>query len=103
MCAVLLATKFQSVLDAILYAYAFMVSGLLVPTLGVFYLRRGGEKAAISSMLVGGGMALVAIIGGWELPLGLDAAVFALPVGLVVYLVVGGVETGASRDPGASS
>ncbi len=91
-CAVLLATKFQSVLDAILYAYAFMVSGLLVPTLGVFYLRRGGEKAAISSMLVGGGMALVAIIGGWELPLGLDAAVFAIPVGLGVYLVVGSLE-----------
>jgi len=87
--AVLLAASFRSVLDAILYAYAFMVSGLLVPTLGVFYLKRGGEAAAISAMLVGGGTSLVAIIGGWDLPGGLDPACFAIPLSLVVYLGVG--------------
>lgn len=90
--AVLLATRFRSVLDAILYAYAFMVSGLLVPTLGVFYLRFGGGAAAISSMLAGGGFALAAILGGWNLPAGLDPACFALPLSLVVYLAAAVLE-----------
>ncbi|MBU2502653.1 sodium:solute symporter family protein [bacterium] len=90
--AVLLASRFQSVLDAILYAYAFMVSGLFIPTLGVFYLRRGGPAAAIASMLAGGTTALVLIIGGWSLPWDLDAACFALPLSLLVFLVVGRFE-----------
>lgn len=91
--AVLLAAGLQSVLEAILYAYAFMVSGLLVPTLGVFYLKRGGGAAAITSMFAGGGTSLVLIIGGFELPGGLDSAVYALPLSLVSYLVVGWFET----------
>jgi SSS family solute:Na+ symporter len=91
--AVLLAAELQSVLEAILYAYAFMVSGLLVPALGVFYLKRGGGAAAITSMLVGGGTSLVLIIGGYELPGGLDSAVYALPLSLISYLVVGWFET----------
>jgi SSS family solute:Na+ symporter len=91
--AVLMAANFRSVLDAILYAYAFMVSGLLVPALGVFYLKRGGAAAAISSMLVGGTTSLVLILGGFKLPAGLDSAVYAIPLSLVVYLVVGWFET----------
>ena len=90
--AVLLASSYRSVLDAILYAYAFMVSGLLVPTLGVFYIRRGGGAAAMASMLVGGGAALTLILGGWELPLGLDAACCALPLALLTYLGVARFE-----------
>lgn len=90
--AVLLASSYQTVLDAILYAYAFMVSGLLVPTLGVFYIRRGGGAAAIAAMIVGGGFALTAIIGGWEMPLGLDPACYALPLSLIAFLVVGTFE-----------
>jgi solute:Na+ symporter, SSS family len=90
--AVLLASHFRSVLDAILYAYAFMVSGLLVPTLGVFYIKRGGGAAAISSMIVGGGFSLVAILAGLDLPGGLDPACFAIPLSLVVYLGVGWVK-----------
>lgn len=86
--AVLLASRFQSVLDAILYAYAFMVSGLLVPTLGVFYLKQGGEVAAISSMLTGGCFSLTALILDWNLPWGLDPACFAIPLSLVVFLAV---------------
>jgi SSS family solute:Na+ symporter len=86
--AVLLASRFQSVLDAILYAYAFMVSGLLVPTLGVFYLKQGGEEAAISAMLVGGSFSLAALILGWDLPWGLDPACFAIPLSLLVFLSV---------------
>jgi SSS family solute:Na+ symporter len=84
--AVLLAARFRTVLDAILYAYAFMVSGLLVPTLGVFYLRQGDGRAAVASMLAGGGFSLAAIIAGWSLPGGLDAAFYGICISLVVYL-----------------
>ena len=42
--AVLMASRFTTVLDAILYAYAFMVSGLFVPTLGAYFWRRSSSK-----------------------------------------------------------
>ena len=86
--AVLLAARFQSVLDAILYAYAFMVSGLLVPTLGVFFLRRGDGRAAVGSMLSGGGFTLLSIILAWDLPWGLDPAFFGISISLIVYLAL---------------
>ena len=35
--AMVLASGFEKVLDAILYVYAFMVSGLFVPTLAAFF------------------------------------------------------------------
>ncbi len=84
--AVLLAARFRTVLDAILHAYAFMVSGLLVPTLGVFYLRRGGGRAAVASMLAGGGFSLAAIAGGLDLPAGLDPAFYGILLSAAVYL-----------------
>ncbi len=52
--AVLLAAQFNSVLDAILYAYAFMVSGLFVPTLGAFFWKRASSTGALCAMLGGG-------------------------------------------------
>lgn len=84
--AVLLAASFQTVLEIILHAYTFMVAGLLVPTLGVFFLPRGGSVAAIGSMLGGGITALVLIVGGWDLPWGLEAGAAGIAVSLVTYL-----------------
>ena len=90
--AVLLAARFRTVLDAILYAYAFMVSGLLVPTLGVFYLRHGDGRAATASMLAGGGFSLAAIVAGLDLPGGLDPAFYGILLSLAVYLAVAAVR-----------
>lgn len=99
--AVLLAARFRTVLDAILHAYAFMVSGLLVPSLGVFYLRRGGGRAAMAAMLTGGGFSLAAIASGRELPGGLDPAAYGIGLSLAVYLVVAAVRPADRAAPPA--
>jgi SSS family solute:Na+ symporter len=52
--AVVLAAWFTTVLDAILYAYSFMVSGLFIPTLGAFFWRKGSSAGALAGMLSGG-------------------------------------------------
>ena len=87
--AVLLASRFQMVLEIIMYAYTFMVAGLLVPTVGVFYLKRGDGVAALASMLAGGGTALVLIAGRWDLPWGLEPSAPGILISLLVYLGLG--------------
>lgn len=52
--AVVIASSFATVLDAILYAYAFMVSGLFIPTLGAYFWRRASSAGALAGMLSGG-------------------------------------------------
>lgn len=91
--AVLIAWRFEKVLEAIMFAYAFMVSGLFIPTLGAFFWRRGSAKGALYSMLAGGGMTLSISIEPGVLPgplgaLGLDPICYGLPFSLLVYVVV---------------
>lgn len=76
--AVVLASHFEMVLDAILYAYAFMVSGLFVPTLGAFFWKRSSAAGALAGMIAGGGATLVMLLGGWAMPLGLDACFYGI-------------------------
>jgi len=97
--AVFLASSFQNVLQIILHAYTFMVAGLFVPTLGVFFWRKGGSRAAVGSMLAGGGSALVLIIGGWELPGGLEAGAFGIAASLLVYLLLSERKDAAAAEP----
>jgi solute:Na+ symporter, SSS family len=58
--AVLIASAFQMVLDAILWAYSFMVSGLFIPTLGAYFWKGSRPEGALAAM-IGGGSATVAI------------------------------------------
>ncbi len=84
--ALLLASSMTSVLDMMLYSYAFMVSGLLVPVLGALFWRRCSPPAALAAMGVGGGTTVMLALSGWELPLGLDANVFGLTASAVVFV-----------------
>jgi SSS family solute:Na+ symporter len=52
--AVFIAVQFEKVLEAILYAYGFMVSGLFVPTLGAYFWKRSSRSGAFWGMLAGG-------------------------------------------------
>jgi SSS family solute:Na+ symporter len=56
--ALLLASTMTSVLDLMLYSYAFMVSGLFVPVIGALYWRRASATGAFWAMLVGGSTTL---------------------------------------------
>jgi len=85
--AILLASVFQQVLDAILYAYAFMVSGLFVPTLGAYFWKRASAPAALWSMISGGALTLYLTLTGFKLA-GLDPTIFGITLSAVVFVLL---------------
>lgn len=101
--ALLLASTMTSVLDLMLYSYAFMVSGLLVPVLGVFFWKRSSAPAAFAAMLVGGGttVTLSALLD--ELPLGLDGNVFGLAASAAVFAMLSWVLPRRVKEGAQSS
>ncbi|WP_421869060.1 sodium:solute symporter family protein [Marinoscillum sp.] len=86
--ALILASMMQSVLELMLYSYAFMVSGLFIPVLGGLFVHKPSPNAAFWSMLLGGGTTITLIITGIELPLGLDANIFGISASLVSFVVI---------------
>lgn len=78
--AILLAWRMENVLELMLYSYAFMVSGLLVPTLAALFHPRPSSGAALCAMLAGGGLTLTLTFADAALPLGLDPNVFGIAV-----------------------
>lgn len=85
--AVLIALNLTEVLSLMLYSYAFMVSGLLVPLLAAVFARQRNETAALISMFAGGGTTITLIIMGTRLPWGLDANIFGITASLLAFLL----------------
>ena len=77
--SVAIAMAIPKVLDSILLAYSFMVSGLFAPTLGGLLWKRVSATAAFASILVGGGCALLLNIVPELNPLG-EPILVALPL-----------------------
>ena len=91
--AVALAARFTTVLDAILYAYAFMVSGLVAPTLGALFWKRATSLGALVSMIGGGGLTLCLLLKLFPLPealriTGLDSAAYGLALSAILMIAV---------------
>lgn len=86
--AIILATMMQNVLELMLYSYAFMVSGLFVPILGTMILKNPSSKAALYSMLLGGGTTLFLILSKMQLPFGLDANFFGITLSAIIFLFI---------------
>ena len=86
--AILLATVMSNVLELMLYSYAFMVSGLLVPVLATLIVKRPSAKAAFTSMILGGGTTLGLVLMGTELPYGLDANFFGIVAATMSFITV---------------
>lgn len=85
--AILLASTMENVLSLMLYAYAFMVSGLLVPVLAAIILKKRHPLPALASMIAGGSVSIGLIIANTELPYGLDANVFGLSAAVVAFCI----------------
>jgi solute:Na+ symporter, SSS family len=88
--AVILAAQFTMVLDAILYAYSFMVSGLFIPTLGAFFWKRGSSAGALAAMLGGGITTIILMTGLMKAPdffngAELDLSIYGIGVSLILY------------------
>jgi solute:Na+ symporter, SSS family len=83
-----LASKMENVIAMMLYAYAFMVSGLSVPILAALVIQKRVPLAALASMVVGGGTTIFLIVTDRRLPFGLDANIFGIGAAALVYFMV---------------
>ncbi len=95
--AFLLAAAFDTVLQIMLYSYAFMVSALLVPIIGGIYWKRSSNAAAWWSMITGGTLTLGLTLMSdknlpfhvpyqFTMPFGLDPIIFGLTASFVVFV-----------------
>ncbi|CAG5083941.1 sodium:solute symporter family protein [Parvicella tangerina] len=94
--AILLATMMNEVLELMLYSYAFMVSGLLVPVLGMLFLKKPSAKAALVAMIGGGLTTLSLLIMEIKLPWDLDANIVGISVSLISFLMVQRIDNSHS-------
>lgn len=92
--AVVLAAMFTTVLDAILYAYSFMVSGLFIPTLGAYFWKKSSSTGALLAMICGGSFTLCLMIlkkmsslPAFIKALELDVTLYGILVSLVVFVI----------------
>ncbi len=83
----IIAKSYTTVLDIILHAYAFMVSGLFVPTLFGYFSKAPNSTAALVSMFGGGGATLVLIFSNLPAPYGLDASIWGLLLSAILYIL----------------
>ncbi len=94
--AVVIAAGFETVLDLIFDAYAFMVAGLFVPTLGAYFWKKSSSTGALAAMLTGG-LFTLSLLRGWiSLPASVDAvglhpSAYGIAVTLVVFIAVSGL------------
>lgn len=86
--AILLASTMENVLSLMLYAYAFMVSGLFVPVVTAIFIKKRYPQAALVSMLTGGITTITLIISEAKLPWDLDANIFGLSAAAISYITV---------------
>jgi SSS family solute:Na+ symporter len=86
--SILIASSMQSVLDLMLLSYSFMVSGLLIPVLGILISKKRKPKAALAAMLLGGFSTLTLTFLKVEIPYGFDPILIGISLSLLAYLVV---------------
>lgn len=83
--ALVLASKMTNVLSLMLQSYAFMVSGLLVPTVAALFMRAPSSRAAFAAMITGGSVTVLLMATRLQLPLGLDANVAGISASVLVF------------------
>jgi solute:Na+ symporter, SSS family len=101
--ALLLASKMQNVLSLMLYSYAFMVSGLLLPVLGALFWKKATPLAALLSMIGGGGTTISLIALNVDLPLGLDANIFGITIATILFFACGIIQNRFKYVPTVSA
>lgn len=100
--AVWLAAQFTTVLDAILYAYAFMVSGLFVPTIGAYFWKRASSAGALAGMIGGGTLTLLLMTRIISLPrtlevLRLDPSVYGIAISSLLFVCFSFLVPGSEK------
>jgi len=86
--SILLASYFTTVLNAILYAYQFMVAGLAVPTFAAIFWKKANSSAAFYSMISGGSTTIVLLVLNIELPFGFDATFYGIILSAITLITL---------------
>jgi SSS family solute:Na+ symporter len=91
--AILIASSFEKVLEAILFAYSFMVSGLFIPTLGAYFWKNATPAGAFWGMLLGGTTTLLLQLRVLSLPdtissLKLDPSAFGIATSAIAFFAI---------------
>ena len=86
--ALLLALKMTNVLELMLHSYSFMVSGMFFPVVIALFSKKPNSLAALVAMLTGGSITLGLIVLGSALPLGLDANIFGILLSVISYYII---------------
>lgn len=86
--SLVLATLMTSVLDLMLMSYAFMVSGLLIPVLGMLFQKQPNPIAAFWSMLLGGSCTIFLTIANVSIPFGFDPILIGVLLSTCIYLAI---------------
>jgi SSS family solute:Na+ symporter len=86
--AIIIATTMQSVLELMLLSYSFMVSGLLIPVLGILFTKKRKPIAALFSMIIGGSSTLILTFIGVKIPYGFDPILVGISCSLLTYIIV---------------
>jgi SSS family solute:Na+ symporter len=86
--AIIIATTMQSVLELMLLSYSFMVSGLLIPVLGILFTKKRKPIAALFSMIIGGASTLILTFIGVKIPYGFDPILVGISCSLLTYIIV---------------
>lgn len=86
--ALIIALSLENVLEAMLFSYAFMVSGLFVPIIGAFYWKKASRLGAFIAMILGGvtTTTLTLLEIKW---LGLDPNLYGIIVAAIVFIIIG--------------
>ncbi len=95
--ALVIALYLQSVLDAMLFSYAFMVSGLFVPIVGAFYWKRASVTGALVAMILGGATTLLLSLSEIEL-YGFDPNLYGILVAFVAFVLLGKKKKNGTND-----
>jgi SSS family solute:Na+ symporter len=86
--AVGIALEMEDVLELMLYSYAIMVSGLLVPVIALLVFKKPNKTAALTSMITGGTTTLALTVLEVAIPFGLAPNVFGLTISVFSYLII---------------
>jgi solute:Na+ symporter, SSS family len=86
--SLVIALSLENVLEAMLFSYAFMVSGLLVPIVGAFYWKKSTKTGAFLAMLGGGVVTttLTLLEINW---FGLDPNLYGILTALIAFISTG--------------
>lgn len=96
--AIFLASSSGNVLDLMLMSYAFMVSGLFVPVLGMIFWKKKSETGAVTAMIGGGMITILLGQTDVDLPFGLDPNVFGILASALLFISITIIKSNSNHE-----